>query len=409
MTIDINPELYAQVPDEHGRFGIYGGKFVAETLMSALAELENLYNDLKDDPVFLREFDLDLAHYVGRPSPLYEAARWSDMIGGGRIYLKREDLNHTGAHKVNNTIGQALLAKYMGKKRVIAETGAGQHGVASATVAARLGLECHVFMGEEDVRRQALNVYRMKLLGAEVIPVTSGSKTLKDAMNEALRDWVTNVDNTFYIIGTVAGPHPYPMLVRDFQSVIGREARVQSLAMTGKLPDALVACVGGGSNAIGLFHPFLSDNEVAMYGVEAGGKGVETGEHAAPLSAGSPGVLHGNRTYLMQDENGQIMHTHSVSAGLDYPGVGPEHSWLKDIGRVNYVDATDTEALAAFHRVTRVEGIMPALETAHALAYAEKLAADMTPDQHIIVNLSGRGDKDILTVAEIDGINLGAS
>tara|TARA_E500000178_G_scaffold134718_1_gene134770 strand:- start:839 stop:2068 length:1230 start_codon:yes stop_codon:yes gene_type:complete len=407
MTIDINPDLYAQVPDEHGRFGIYGGKFVAETLMSSLAELENLYNDLKDDPAFLREFDLDLAHYVGRPSPLYEAARWSDMIGGARIYLKREDLNHTGAHKVNNTIGQALLAKYMGKKRVIAETGAGQHGVASATVAARLGLECHVFMGEEDVRRQALNVYRMKLLGAEVIPVTSGSKTLKDAMNEALRDWVTNVDNTFYIIGTVAGPHPYPMLVRDFQSVIGREARAQSLAMTGKLPDALVACVGGGSNAIGLFHPFLSDNDVAMYGVEAGGKGVETGEHAAPLSAGIPGVLHGNRTYLMQDENGQIMHTHSVSAGLDYPGVGPEHSWLKDIGRVNYVDATDTEALAAFHRVTRVEGIMPALETAHALAYVEKLAAEMTPDQHIIVNLSGRGDKDILTVAEIDGIDLG--
>jgi tryptophan synthase beta chain len=409
MTIDINPDLYAQVPDEYGRFGIYGGKFVAETLMSALAELENLYNDLKDDPVFLREFDLDLAHYVGRPSPLYEAARWSDMIGGARIYLKREDLNHTGAHKVNNTIGQALLAKYMGKKRVIAETGAGQHGVASATVAARLGLECQVFMGEEDVRRQALNVYRMKLLGAEVIPVTSGSKTLKDAMNEALRDWVTNVDNTFYIIGTVAGPHPYPMLVRDFQSVIGREARSQSLAMTGKLPDALVACVGGGSNAIGLFHPFLSDSGVAMYGVEAGGKGVETGEHAAPLSAGIPGVLHGNRTYLMQDENGQIMHTHSVSAGLDYPGVGPEHSWLKDIGRVNYVDATDTEALAAFHRVTRVEGIMPALETAHALAYAEKLAGTMTPDQHIIVNLSGRGDKDILTVAEIDGIDLGAS
>ena len=408
MTIDINPDLYAQVPDEHGRFGIYGGKFVAETLMSALAELESLYNDLKDDPAFLREFDLDLAHYVGRPSPLYEAARWSDIIGGGRIYLKREDLNHTGAHKVNNTIGQSLLAKYMGKKRVIAETGAGQHGVASATVAARLGLECHVFMGEEDVRRQALNVYRMKLLGAEVIPVTSGSKTLKDAMNEALRDWVTNVDNTFYIIGTVAGPHPYPMLVRDFQSVIGREARAQSLAMTGKLPDALVACVGGGSNAIGLFHPFLSDSEVAMYGVEAGGKGVETGEHAAPLSAGIPGVLHGNRTYLMQDENGQIMHTHSVSAGLDYPGVGPEHAWLKDIGRVNYVDATDTEALAAFHRVTRVEGIMPALETAHALAYAEKLAAEMTPDQHVIVNLSGRGDKDILTVAEIDGIDLGA-
>lgn len=409
MTIDINPDLYAQVPDEHGRFGVYGGKFVAETLMSALAELEALYHSLKDDPGFLHEFDMDLAHYVGRPSPLYEASRWSDMIGGARIYLKREDLNHTGAHKVNNTIGQALLAKHMGKKRVIAETGAGQHGVASATVAARLGLECHVFMGEEDVRRQALNVYRMKLLGATVVPVTSGSKTLKDAMNEALRDWVTNVDDTFYIIGTVAGPHPYPMLVRDFQSVIGREARAQSLAMTGKLPDALVACVGGGSNAIGLFHPFLADQEVEMYGVEAGGKGVSTGEHAAPLSAGIPGVLHGNRTYLMQDENGQIMHTHSVSAGLDYPGVGPEHSWLKDIGRVNYVDATDKEALAAFHRVTRVEGIMPALETAHALAYAEKLAGTMTPDQHIIVNLSGRGDKDILTVAEIDGIDLGVS
>jgi len=409
MTIDINPDLYAQVPDEHGRFGVYGGKFVAETLMSALAELEALYHSLKDDPGFLHEFDMDLAHYVGRPSPLYEASRWSDMIGGARIYLKREDLNHTGAHKVNNTIGQALLAKHMGKKRVIAETGAGQHGVASATVAARLGLECHVFMGEEDVRRQALNVYRMKLLGATVVPVTSGSKTLKDAMNEALRDWVTNVDDTFYIIGTVAGPHPYPMLVRDFQSVIGREARAQSLAMTGMLPDALVACVGGGSNAIGLFHPFLADQEVEMYGVEAGGKGVSTGEHAAPLSAGIPGVLHGNRTYLMQDENGQIMHTHSVSAGLDYPGVGPEHSWLKDIGRVNYVDATDKEALAAFHRVTRVEGIMPALETAHALAYAEKLAGTMTPDQHIIVNLSGRGDKDILTVAEIDGIDLGVT
>ena len=408
MTIDINPELYAQVPDAHGRFGVYGGKFVAETLMAALSELENLYNELKDDPAFLREFDLDLAHYVGRPSPLYEAARWSDMIGGARIFLKREDLNHTGAHKINNTIGQGLLAKYMGKKRVIAETGAGQHGVASATVAARLGLECHVFMGEEDVRRQALNVYRMKLLGAEVIPVSSGSKTLKDAMNEALRDWVTNVDDTFYIIGTVAGPHPYPMLVRDFQSVIGREARSQSLAMTGKLPDALVACVGGGSNAIGLFHPFLGDNDVAMYGVEAGGKGVETGEHAAVLSAGTPGVLHGNRTYLMQDDNGQIIEAHSISAGLDYPGVGPEHSWLKDIGRVNYVSATDTEALAAFHRVTRVEGIMPALETAHALAYAEKLAAEMTPDEHMIINLSGRGDKDILTVAEIDGIDLGA-
>tara|TARA_Y100001954_G_scaffold183342_1_gene195640 strand:+ start:942 stop:2066 length:1125 start_codon:yes stop_codon:yes gene_type:complete len=374
--------------------------------MSALADLEKLYADLRDDPDFQREFDLDLAHYVGRPSPLYEAARLSDAIGGGRIFLKREDLNHTGAHKVNNTIGQALLAKHMGKKRVIAETGAGQHGVASATVAARLGLECHVFMGEEDIRRQALNVYRMKLLGAQVVSVTSGSRTLKDAMNEAMRDWVTNIDDTFYIIGTVAGPHPYPMLVRDFQSVIGREARAQCLAQNGKLPDALVACVGGGSNAIGLFHPFLGDAEVAMYGVEAGGKGLDTGAHAAPLSAGTPGVLHGNRTYLMQDEDGQILETHSVSAGLDYPGVGPEHSWLKDIGRVQYVAANDDEALSAFHRLTKVEGIMPALETAHALAHAEKLAADMTPAQHIVVNLSGRGDKDILTVAAIDGIEV---
>jgi tryptophan synthase beta chain len=406
MTADINPELYASVPDQYGRFGQYGGKFVAETLMSALADLEKLYREMANDPDFQREFDTDLAHYVGRPSPLYEASRISDAIGGARIFLKREDLNHTGAHKVNNTIGQALLAKHMGKKRVIAETGAGQHGVASATVAARLGLECNVFMGAEDVKRQALNVYRMKLLGATVIPVTSGSRTLKDAMNEALRDWVTYVDNTFYIIGTVAGPHPYPMLVRDFQSVIGREARQQSLAMTGRLPDALVACVGGGSNAIGLFHPFLADDSVAMYGVEAGGHGVETGEHAAPLSAGTPGILHGNRTYLMQDDNGQILHTHSVSAGLDYPGVGPEHSWLKDIGRVNYVAANDDEALTAFHRWTRMEGIMPALETAHALAYAEKLAATMSPEQHIIVNLSGRGDKDILTVAAIDGIEL---
>jgi tryptophan synthase beta chain len=406
MTIEITPELFASVPDAHGRFGHFGGKFVAETLMTALSDLEALYARLKDDAAFQREFDADLAHYVGRPSPLYEASRLSDAIGGGRIYLKREDLNHTGAHKVNNTIGQALLAKHMGKRRVIAETGAGQHGVATATVAARLGLECHVFMGEEDIRRQSLNVYRMKLLGAEVVPVTSGSRTLKDAMNEALRDWVTNVDDTFYIIGTVAGPHPYPMLVRDFQSVIGREARVQSLAQAGKLPAGLVACVGGGSNAIGLFHPFLQDAEVAMYGVEAGGKGLETGAHAAPLSMGSPGVLHGNRTYLMQDDDGQILDTHSVSAGLDYPGVGPEHAWLKDIGRVNYVAANDEEALAAFHRLTRVEGIMPALETAHAMAYAERLAADMSPDEHIIVNLSGRGDKDILTVAAIEGIEV---
>ena len=406
MTVEVTPELFASVPDANGRFGQFGGKFVAETLMSALADLESLYDSLKSDAAFVREFDHDLAHYVGRPSPLYEASRLSDEIGGARIFLKREDLNHTGAHKVNNTIGQALLAKYMGKKRVIAETGAGQHGVASATVAARLGLDCHVFMGEEDIRRQSLNVYRMKLLGAEVVPVTSGSRTLKDAMNEAMRDWVTNVDSTFYIIGTVAGPHPYPMLVRDFQSVIGREARAQSLAQTGKLPDALVACVGGGSNAIGLFHPFLQDLGVEMFGVEAGGKGLSTGQHAAPLSVGSPGVLHGNRTYLMQDGDGQILETHSVSAGLDYPGVGPEHAWLKDIGRVRYVSADDEETLAAFHRLTRIEGIMPALETAHALAYAEKLAAQMSPDQHIVVNLSGRGDKDILTVAALEGIEV---
>jgi tryptophan synthase beta chain len=404
MTIDVKSSVFDMVPDADGRFGSYGGKFVAETLMSALAELEAVYRKLSVDPAFQQELDEDLAHYVGRPSPLYEAKRWSASIGGARIFLKREDLNHTGAHKVNNTVGQALLAKYMGKPRVIAETGAGQHGVATATIAARLGLKCQVFMGEEDVRRQALNVYRMKLLGADVIPVTSGSRTLKDAMNEAMRDWVTNVDDTFYIIGTVAGPHPYPMLVRDFQCVIGREARSQSLSQTGKLPDALVACVGGGSNAIGLFHPFLADESVAMYGVEAGGHGIASNQHAAPLTAGTPGVLHGNRTYLMQDADGQIMHTHSVSAGLDYPGVGPEHAWLKDLGRVNYVVANDDEALRAFHTLTRVEGIMPALESSHALAYAEKLAAGMTPDQVIVVNLSGRGDKDIHTVAQIDGL-----
>lgn len=406
MTSKLDSQLITSMPDAQGRFGDYGGKFVSETLMHALAELDGVYRTLSKDPDFQQELDHDLAHYVGRPSPLYEARRWSDMIGGARIHLKREDLNHTGAHKVNNTVGQALLAKHMGKPRVIAETGAGQHGVATATIAARLGLECHVFMGAEDVQRQSLNVYRMKLLGATVIPVTSGSSTLKDAMNEAMRDWVTNVDNTFYIIGSVAGPHPYPMLVRDFQCVIGREARAQSLAQIGRLPDALVACVGGGSNAIGLFHPFLQDEGVAIYGVEAGGEGIESGRHAAPLSAGSPGVLHGNRTYLMQDQDGQITETHSVSAGLDYPGVGPEHAWLKDSGRVNYVSADDREALAAFHRVTRVEGIMPALETAHALAYAEKLAGCMTPEQHIVINLSGRGDKDILTVAKIDGIEL---
>ena len=396
---------YNAVPDARGRFGDYGGRFVAETLISALDELQEAYASLKDDPEFQAQFDYDLAHYVGRPSPVYHAERWSQKLGGAQIYLKREDLNHTGAHKVNNTIGQALLAKHMGKPRVIAETGAGQHGVASATVAARLGLECVVYMGEEDVHRQSLNVYRMKLLGAEVVPVTSGSRTLKDAMNEALRDWVTNVDDTFYIIGTVAGPAPYPQLVRDFQCVIGREAREQMQAFGG-LPDALVACVGGGSNAIGLFHPFLEDESVAMYGVEAGGMGLETGKHAAPLNDGKPGVLHGNRTYLMEDDAGQIIETHSISAGLDYPGVGPEHSWLKDIGRVNYVAVTDDEAMDAFRALTRIEGIMPALETSHALAYAAKLAVTMRTDQSILVNLSGRGDKDILTVADIDGISV---
>lgn len=401
IKVDFN-----HMPDAKGHFGPYGGRFVSETLIYALDELEKIYRNLKDDPEFQAQFDYDLAHYVGRPSPLYLAERWSRETGGAQLYLKREDLNHTGAHKINNTIGQALLAKHTGKKRVIAETGAGQHGVATATVAARLGLECHVFMGEEDVHRQSLNVYRMKLLGATVIPVTSGSKTLKDAMNEAMRDWVTNVDNTFYIIGTCAGPHPYPELVRNFQSVIGREARQQSLDQAGKLPDALVACVGGGSNAIGLFHPFLEDESVKMYGVEAGGFGLATGKHAAPLNDGIPGVLHGNRTYLMEDENGQIIETHSISAGLDYPGVGPEHAWLKDIGRVNYVAIDDDEAMDAFRRLTKVEGIMPALESSHAVAYAEKLARQMDPDQMVVVNLSGRGDKDILTVAEIDGITV---
>ena len=397
---------YKAVPDERGHFGPYGGRFVSETLIAALDELQAAYLSLKDTKAFQAEFDRDLAHYVGRPSPIYHAERWSKQIGGAQIFLKREDLNHTGAHKVNNTIGQALLAKHMGKPRVIAETGAGQHGVATATVAARFGMECQVFMGAEDVKRQSLNVYRMKLLGAEVIPVTSGSRTLKDAMNEALRDWVTNVDDTFYIIGTVAGPAPYPQLVRDFQSVIGREARRQMVMQTDRLPDALVACVGGGSNAIGLFHPFLEDETVAMYGVEAGGLGVETGKHAAPLNDGKPGILHGNRTYLMEDENGQIIDTHSISAGLDYPGVGPEHSWLKDMGRVNYVAVTDDEAMDAFRALTQIEGIMPALETSHALAYAAKLAREMDKDQTILVNLSGRGDKDILTVADIDGITL---
>ncbi|WP_417224503.1 tryptophan synthase subunit beta [Amphritea sp.] len=394
------------MPDASGHFGQFGGRYVSETLMAALQQLEQTYEKLWRDPQFQAEFDRDLAHYVGRPSPLYHAERLSRELGGAQIYLKREDLNHTGAHKVNNTIGQALLAKFTGKPRVSAETGAGQHGVATATVAARLGLECTVYMGEEDIRRQALNVYRMKLLGAEVVSVTSGTRTLKDAMNEAMRDWVTNVDNTFYIIGTAAGPHPYPKLVRDFQSVIGREAREQCLAQTGKLPDALVACVGGGSNAIGLFHPFIEDADVRMVGVEAGGYGIETGQHAAPLSAGSrPGVLHGNRTSLMSDEGGQVIGTHSVSAGLDYPGVGPEHAYLKEIGRAEYTAINDDEALHAFRHLTLTEGIMPALESSHAVAEAMKMAPTMDKDQIILVNLSGRGDKDIHTVAEIDGIN----
>lgn len=402
----ITEELLKQLPDNKGHFGPYGGKFVSETLMSSLDDLEKQYLSLKDDVQFRQEFDKDMADYVGRPSPLYFAERLTREVGGAKIYLKREDLNHTGAHKVNNTIGQALLAKHLGKPRVIAETGAGQHGVATATVAARLGLECKIFMGIDDVRRQSLNVYRMKLLGAEVEAVTSGTRTLKDAMNEAMRDWVTNIDNTFYIIGTVAGPHPYPMLVRDFQSIIGREAKLQCLEKEGRLPDALVACVGGGSNAIGLFYPFICDHAVEMYGVEAGGDGIETGRHAASLSAGAPGVLHGNRTYLMSDDNGQILGTHSISAGLDYPGVGPEHSWLKDMKRAEYVSVTDTEALDAFRRLTLVEGIMPALESSHAIAYGIKKAATMSADKIMIINLSGRGDKDIHTIANIDGIEV---
>ncbi|PPK51019.1 tryptophan synthase beta chain [Marinobacter persicus] len=406
MSVKLTEEMLKAFPDARGHFGDFGGRFVSETLMDSLMTLEKEYLRLKDDPDFQAAFDKDLADYVGRPSPLYLAERLTRETGGAQIWLKREDLNHTGAHKVNNTIGQALLASFLGKKRIIAETGAGQHGVATATVCARLGLECHIFMGSSDVKRQSLNVFRMKLLGATVHAVESGTKTLKDAMNDAMRDWVANVDDTFYIIGTVAGPHPYPLLVRDFQSVIGRETRQQCLDKTGKLPDALVACVGGGSNAIGMFYPFLADENVELYGVEAGGLGIETGQHAAPLCAGRPGVLHGNRTYLMEDENGQIAGTHSVSAGLDYPGVGPEHSWLKDIGRANYVSVTDDEALAAFRTLTRVEGIMPALETAHAVAYGLKLAAQMDKDQNIVINISGRGDKDIHTVAELDGIEI---
>ena len=395
-----------ELPDAKGHFGIYGGMFVADTLVHALKELESAYNKYRNDPPFLAELDIELNDYVGRPNPLYYAEQLTKRLGGAKIYLKREDLNHTGAHKVNNTVGQALLAKRMGKTRIIAETGAGQHGVASATVAAKLGLECVVYMGSEDIKRQAMNVYRMKLLGARVVPVESGSKTLKDALNEAMRDWVSNVDNTFYIIGTVAGPHPYPKIVRDFQTIIGREAKAQCLEKTGRLPDALVACVGGGSNAIGLFYPFLNDESVAIYGVEAGGLGLESGQHSASLIAGKPGVLHGNRTYVLCDEGGQIKDTHSVSAGLDYPGVGPEHAYLKDIGRVTYVAINDEEALDAFRSLTRIEGIIPALESSHAIAYAMKLAKTMSVDQSIIVNLSGRGDKDIHTVAAIDGISI---
>lgn len=400
-----NTELDVNLPDERGHFGIFGGRFVSETLTAALDELQSTYENLRNDDEFQTAFDRDLAYYVGRPSPLYFAERLTQECGGANIYLKREDLNHTGAHKINNTIGQALLAKFMGKKKIIAETGAGQHGVASATVAARFGLQCKVFMGSTDVERQKLNVYRMKLLGAEVEAVQSGTKTLKDAMNEAMRHWVTHVDDTFYVIGTAAGPHPYPMLVRDFQSVIGRECIRQCDEQLGRQPDALVACVGGGSNAIGLFHPYIGYDDVAMYGVEAGGLGLDGDDHAAPLCKGRPGVLHGNRTYLMEDEHGQIMGTHSISAGLDYPGVGPEHAWLKDVKRANYVAATDEEALDAFYKLTRQEGIMPALETAHAVAYAMKLAAEMTPDQVIVVNLSGRGDKDIHTIAQLDSIS----
>jgi len=399
-------QLY-DMPDARGHFGHYGGTFVAETLVEALEELRVMYEKYRHDPVFLAEYAYDLKHFVGRPSPIYHAKRLSDKVGGAQIYLKREDLNHTGAHKINNTIGQALLAKRMGKPRVIAETGAGQHGVATATIAARLGLECVVYMGSEDVKRQAPNVFRMKLLGATVVPVESGSKTLKDALNEAMRDWVTNVHNTFYIIGTVAGPHPYPMMVRDFQAIIGIEAKQQMMEMVGHQPEAVVACVGGGSNAMGIFYPYIDLPNVRLIGVEAAGLGMETGKHAAPLTANSAvGVLHGNRTYLMQDADGNIIETHSISAGLDYPGVGPEHAWLKDIKRAEYVAVTDDEAMAAFHNLCRTEGIIPALESSHGLAYAEKLAKTMSKDKIILVNLSGRGDKDINTVAKLANISL---
>ena len=393
-------------PDKEGRFGEFGGKYVSETLISALDELENTYKKIKSNKAFQKEVIRDLNDFVGRPSPLYYAERWSKKLGGAKVFLKREDLNHTGAHKINNTVGQVLLAKKMGKKRVIAETGAGQHGVATATVAARHGLECVIFMGEEDIERQSLNVYRMKLLGAEVCSVDSGTKTLKDAMNEAMRDWVTNVDDTHYIIGSVAGPHPYPEIVRDFNSIVGKELKLQTKKIFGKYPDKIIACVGGGSNAMGIFYPFLKENKVDLIGVEAGGKGVKSGKHAAPLSSGKVGVLHGMKTYLMQDKSGQIQSTHSVSAGLDYPGVGPEHAFLRDAGRVEYVSATDKEALTSFHELTKTEGIMPALETAHALAYVKKIAPKLSKNKIIVVNLSGRGDKDMFTVAKEDGLKL---
>ena len=398
------PQQDLEGPDELGHFGPYGGVFVGETLISAVEELARVYEEASKDSAFWEEYDYDLNHYVGRPSPLYFAARLTSLAKGAKIFLKREDLNHTGAHKINNTVGQILLAKYMGKKRIIAETGAGQHGVATATVAARLGLECHIYMGSEDVRRQSLNVYRIKLLGAQVHAVDSGSATLKDALNEAMRDWVTNIDDTYYIIGSVTGPHPYPMIVRDFNSVVGQEVIKQSEELFNKMPDAVVACVGGGSNAMGIFYPFIDLKETRLIGVEAGGKGVSTGEHAAPLNDGTPGVLHGARSYLMQDEDGQVKDTKSVSAGLDYPGVGPEHSWLKDIGRAEYVAVSDNDALKAFHEVTELEGIMPALETAHAFAYLEPLMQELDSSANVVINVSGRGDKDINTVAEIDGI-----
>lgn len=395
-----------KLPNNLGYFGAYGGRFVSETLMHPLAELTEACDYYLNDATFLKKLDTELCCYVGRPSPLYHAERWSNILGGAQLYFKREDLNHTGSHKINNAIGQSLLAQELGKTRIIAETGAGQHGVATATVAAKLGLECVIYMGEEDIQRQSSNVFRMKLLGATVVPVTCGSRTLKDALNEAMRDWVTNVDNTFYVIGTVAGPHPYPMIVRKLQTVIGREARRQSMEQNGKLPEALVACVGGGSNAIGLFHPFLEDKNIAMYGVEAGGHGLDTGKHSASLNVGTPGVLHGSKTYVLQDENGQIIETHSISAGLNYPGVGPEHAWLRDSGRVKYVEVDDEQALASFHDVTKIEGIIPALESCHALAYAKKLAVQMCSDDMIIINLSGRGDKDIQTVAQLSNVSL---